>query len=73
MAGPDIEGLPAARDMAGRVLIEGLRVDALPPVGPSVPSYERDESIRRVEVEETDVEEQDQELLDQLRVLGYVN
>ena len=63
-------GLPPAADMKGRVLEDALRKELLPPVGPPVRSYEREEPIERVKApEQPGVEE---ELQERLRTLGYI-
>jgi hypothetical protein len=65
-----LAGLPSAADMKGRILDEALRKELLPPVGPAVRSYEREEPIERVKAPELPGVEE--ELQERLRTLGYI-
>ncbi len=63
-------GLPASKQMSGRVLDEALNSDMLPPVAGRVETWEREEPIARVPAPEQP--EAEEELQERLRTLGYI-
>lgn len=61
-----LTGVPAAKDMPGRLISEGLQIQALPPV----PTYETGGSTGAPIAGDSEV---DEEILAKLKSLGYLN